>query len=68
MDLNNKTFCVAPFTHLSTKTDGSIKACCRSLPAISNIKKETILQAWNNKEMKQIMNEYEQEEVQENTK
>lgn len=54
MDLNKKTFCVAPFTHLSTKTDGSIKACCRSLPAISNIKKESLLQAWNNYEMKQL--------------
>lgn len=54
MDLNKKTFCVAPFTHLSTKTDGSIKACCRSLPAISNIKKQTIIEAWNNKEIKQL--------------
>ena len=48
------TFCIAPFTHLSTKTDGSIKACCRSLPALSNIKKESLLQAWNNEEMKQL--------------
>lgn len=54
MDLNKKTFCIAPFTHLSTKTDGSIKACCRSLPALSNIKKESLLQAWNNNEMKQL--------------
>ena len=57
MDVNKQTFCVAPFTHLSTKTDGSIKACCRSLPALSNIKKESLLQAWNNEEIKQLRND-----------
>ena len=57
MDVKKETFCIAPFTHLSTKTDGSIKACCRSLPALANIKKETLLQAWNNKEMKQLRND-----------
>jgi MoaA/NifB/PqqE/SkfB family radical SAM enzyme len=51
-----ETFCIAPFTHLSTKTDGSIKACCRSLPALSNIKNESLLQAWNNEEMKHLRN------------
>ena len=57
MDVKKETFCIAPFTHLSTKTDGSIKACCRSLPALANIKKETLLQAWNNAEMKQLRND-----------
>lgn len=57
MDVNKETFCIAPFTHLSTKTDGSIKACCRSLPALTNIKKETLIQAWNNTEMKQLRND-----------
>jgi radical SAM protein with 4Fe4S-binding SPASM domain len=57
MDVKKETFCIAPFTHLSTKTDGSIKACCRSLPALSNIKKESLLQAWNNEEMKQLRND-----------
>jgi MoaA/NifB/PqqE/SkfB family radical SAM enzyme len=52
-----ETFCVAPFTHLSTKTDGSIKACCRSLPALANIKNKTLLEAWNNTEMKQLRND-----------
>lgn len=52
--LTSKTFCVAPFTHLATKTDGSIKACCRSLPSIANIKNETLLQAWNNTKMRQL--------------
>ena len=57
MDVKKETFCIAPFTHLSTKTDGSIKACCRSLPALANIKKESLLQAWNNEEMKQLRND-----------
>jgi sulfatase maturation enzyme AslB (radical SAM superfamily) len=57
MDIKKETFCIAPFTHLSTKTNGSIKACCRSLPALSNIKKESLLQAWNNEEMKQLRND-----------
>lgn len=54
MSINKDTFCVSPFIHLSTKTDGSIKACCRSLPAIGNIKTETLEQAWNNVEMRQL--------------
>ena len=52
--MNKDTFCVAPFMHQSTKTDGSIKACCRSLPAISNIKDESLLEAWNNADQKQL--------------
>ena len=54
MEPNRNTFCTSPFIHQSTKTDGSIKACCRSLPAISNIKDETLAQAWNNPELKQL--------------
>ena len=52
--MDNSTFCVAPFVHQSTKTDGSIKACCRSLPEISNINNESLDQAWNNTEIKQL--------------
>jgi sulfatase maturation enzyme AslB (radical SAM superfamily) len=40
--------------HQSTKTDGSIKACCRSLPEISNIKHETLEQAWNNHAIRKL--------------
>ena len=52
--MDKSTFCVAPFVHQSTKTDGSIKACCRSLPEISNINNESLDEAWNNKEIKQL--------------
>ena len=53
---NLKTFCVAPFIHLSTKTDGSIKTCCRALPGsgFSNIKNESLRESWNNKKIKKI--------------
>ena len=54
MKYNPDTFCVSPFVHQSTKTDGSIKACCRSLPEISNIKNETLVEAWNNPALKQL--------------
>jgi len=50
---NSKTFCIMPFTHIVTKTNGEIKLCCRSLP-ISNVKKESILDAWNNEDLKRI--------------
>ena len=54
MEPNRNTFCVSPFVHQSTKTDGSIKACCRSLPEISNIKNETLEQAWNNDAIRKL--------------
>lgn len=54
VEINKDTFCVSPFTHQSTKTDGSIKACCRALPAIGNIKKDTMSEAWNHRLIKQL--------------
>jgi sulfatase maturation enzyme AslB (radical SAM superfamily) len=54
MTTKEDTFCVAPFVHQSTKTDGSVKACCRSLPEISNIKDESLIEAWNNDNIKQL--------------
>ena len=55
-NMSQKTFCVAPFIHLSTKTDGSIKTCCRALPGsgFSNIKNESLNKAWNNEKIKKI--------------
>ncbi len=52
--IDKSTFCVAPFIHQSMKTDGSIKACCRSLPAISNVREEPLSEAWNNPLLKQM--------------
>jgi len=50
------TYCKAPFTHLSIKTDGNIKSCCRALPGsgFSNLRKESILDAWSNPYMKKL--------------
>ena len=52
---NMDTFCVAPFIHQSTKTDGSIKACCRAKGRIASVKQfdfkdaegTTLSDAWN---------------------
>ena len=41
------TFCVLPFTHLSTRPDGAITPCCRSRDTLGNIKDMTFEQAWN---------------------
>lgn len=50
---NSCTFCLHPFTGLATREDGAIKVCCRSAP-ISNIKDESLEEAWNNENMKRI--------------
>lgn len=41
------TFCILPFTHLSTRPDGSITPCCRSRETLGNIKDITLEEAWN---------------------
>ena len=51
---NSDTFCVAPFIHQSTKTDGKIKLCCRSLPEIGNLSSTTLEEAWNNEIIRKV--------------
>jgi MoaA/NifB/PqqE/SkfB family radical SAM enzyme len=51
---NSDTFCIAPFIHQSTKTDGKIKLCCRSLPAIGNLSSTTLEEAWNNEIIRKV--------------
>ena len=51
---NPNTFCIAPFIHQSTKTDGKIKLCCRSLPAIGNLSSTTLEEAWNNEIIRKV--------------
>jgi len=50
------TYCKAPFTHLSIKTDGNIKSCCRALPGsgFSNLRKQSLMEAWNHPYMEQL--------------
>ena len=50
----SKTICPAPFVHQSTKTDGSIKLCCRSLPRIGSTDNTTLTEAWNCDTIKQV--------------
>ncbi len=40
------TFCLLPFIHMATKTDGDIKLCCRSWP-IGNILDTSLEKLWN---------------------
>ena len=47
------TFCMHPFTGLATREDGAIKVCCRSLP-IGNIKNETLEEAWNGENIREV--------------
>ena len=45
--INMDTFCVAPFLHQSTKTDGTIKACCRAKGRIATVSQTDLVDAWN---------------------
>lgn len=60
MGIESKTFCILPFTHFATKTDGDIKLCCRSHP-IGNINDSSIEEVWNGERMrvirKQLLND-----------
>ena len=51
------TFCVLPFTHLSTRPDGAITPCCRSRETLGNIKDMTFEQAWNSDKQQQLRRE-----------
>ena len=48
------TFCILPFTHLSTRPNGDITPCCRSRDTLGNIQDMTFEQAWNSKRQQQL--------------
>ena len=48
------TFCVLPFTHLSTRPDGSITPCCRSRDTLGNIRDMTFEEAWNSERQQNL--------------
>lgn len=51
----NGTFCVLPFIHSATLTDGSQPLCCVSSGASGvNLNKETIGDHWNSRHMKNV--------------
>lgn len=51
--LSSNTFCLLPFIHMATKTDGDLKLCCRSWP-IDNINNTSIKDLWNSDVYKDI--------------
>ena len=53
---HSKTFCIMPFTHIMTKTNGEFKLCCRSRP-LYNIKDKGLLDVWNSKKYRRIRKE-----------
>lgn len=50
----SKTFCVLPFTHLATYTDGSAILCCVAKNEYKlNLNKETLQSAWNSEYLRE---------------
>ena len=50
---SSSSFCLLPFIHMATKTDGDIKLCCRSSP-IGNINTTSLEQIWNSDVYKEV--------------
>ena len=48
------TFCILPFTHLSTRPNGDITPCCRSRETLGNIKEMTLEEAWNGEKQQEL--------------
>ena len=48
------TFCILPFTHLSTRPDGAITPCCRSRDTLGNIRDMTFEEAWNSERQQRL--------------
>lgn len=63
--INSETFCMYPFIHFATTTDGYVKTCCRGLN-IGNINDTDFKDLWNNKSYlsirKQLLNNGKPEE------
>lgn len=51
--LSSSTFCLLPFVHMATKTDGDMKLCCRSWP-IGNINQTSMKELWNSEKYKEV--------------
>tara|TARA_A100001037_G_scaffold273984_1_gene271330 strand:+ start:4554 stop:5807 length:1254 start_codon:yes stop_codon:yes gene_type:complete len=54
--INSETFCMYPFIHFATTTDGGVRTCCRG-ENIGNIKKDNFKNLWNNEYYKNIRKE-----------
>src|SRR5690606_25684629 len=51
--LKSPTFCIYPFSHLATKTEGTFKLCCRSEP-LSSVQEISAIELWHSERYKSI--------------
>jgi len=51
---DSKTFCVYPFIHLATLTDGTIPPCCVGRATNATLTNSSMASAWNSPELKDI--------------
>lgn len=52
--MTSKTFCVMPFLHLNIKQKGKLSACWRYPDWIGDYTKETLTEAWNNENLRNL--------------
>ncbi len=60
--MNQKTFCLLPFTHISSTNDGNYRVCCCSEEKVItkpdgtayNMRKDSVIEVWNSEHYKQL--------------
>jgi MoaA/NifB/PqqE/SkfB family radical SAM enzyme len=57
--MSNKTWCIYPFAHLATFTNGDVTPCCVATPYKNvNLNDMTIEEAWNHSEVKNVRQQF----------
>lgn len=51
-------FCILPFTHLSTRVDGNVAPCCRSLDTLGNVNESSLEEIWNGENMQKLRKQF----------
>lgn len=54
--MNN--FCILPFIHLSTRVNGSVAPCCRSMETLGSVQESSIKEIWNNENMQKLRQQF----------
>jgi len=60
--MNQNTFCLLPFTHISSTNDGNYRVCCCSEEKVItkpdgtayNMRKDSVIEVWNSEHYKQL--------------
>jgi len=60
--MNPKTFCLLPFTHISSTNDGNYRACCCSEEVVIpksdgtpyNMRRDSVIEVWNSEHYKKL--------------